>query len=349
MLEAVGTQTLAAAPSATALSSRAVVSYRTVLWTALLSYPFVPSLLSASAGLASSSRALAVTGVLLSYAWSIAAPVTAWFALDAADRAKLNRREHPQVTREAIFAAIAAPWFVLSGVIVGWVHLRGYQVVIWYALLAGLAAARWLPPSKSHLAREQGWQRAHRTSAILLVSFGAAHVGNHLAAVGSLQAHVALQNALRTVYRQPVVEALIVAAALLQVCSGWVIVSRAQLQRANGLRNLQVLAGSFLGMFFLSHLTGVFSGRLQHIDTTFAWATGGPGGLLGNSRSPSFLPYYSLAVLAFGVHAAIAARWTLAPVLGQVRALKVCYALLAVSGAATLAMLLPLCGIHLLQ
>jgi hypothetical protein len=100
-------------------------------------------------------------------------------------------------------------------------------------------------------------------------------------------------------------------------------------------------------MFFLSHLTGVFSGRLQHIDTTFAWATGGPGGLLSNSRSPSFLPYYSLAVLAFGVHAAVAARGTLAGALGQARALKVCHAMLALSGVVTLALLLPLCGVRL--
>jgi succinate dehydrogenase hydrophobic anchor subunit len=347
MLGAVATQTMDAAPSAADLSSRAVNSYRTLLWAGLLSYPFVPALLSVSAGLATSGRAWAVAGVLLSYGWSISAPVAAWFALGAADRVKLNRREHPQVAREAVFAAIAAPWFVLSGVILGWVQLRGYQSAFWYLGLAGLAAAQWLAAPKRELARHQVWQRAHRISAVLLVLFGVAHVGNHLAAVESLQTHVTVQNALRAVYRQPAIEALVVAAALAQVCSGWVIVSRVRLQRANGLRNLQVLAGSFLGMFFLSHLTGVFSGRLQHIDTTFAWATGGPGGLLSNSRSPSFLPYYSLAVLAFGVHAAVAARWTLAGVLGQARALKVCHALLTVSAVVTLALLLPLCGVRL--
>jgi hypothetical protein len=107
------------------------------------------------------------------------------------------------------------------------------------------------------------------------------------------------------------------------------------------------MAGAFLGMFFLSHLTGVSSGRLQHTDTTFAWATGGPNGLLGGPRSPAFLPYYSLAVVAFCVHAAVATRWSLAPLLGQVRALKLCYALLAVSVIASAAILLPLCGVHL--
>src|SRR5215472_13707259 len=109
MLGAVATQTMDAVPSAADLSSRAVNSYRGLLWAGLLSYPFVPALLSASAGLATSGQAWGVAGVLLSYGWSISAPVAAWFALGAADRVKLNRREHPQVAREAVFAAIAAP------------------------------------------------------------------------------------------------------------------------------------------------------------------------------------------------------------------------------------------------
>ncbi|HLK47312.1 MAG TPA: hypothetical protein VKT49_04205 [Bryobacteraceae bacterium] len=289
--------------------------------------------------------AFAALCVVLSYAWAIAAPVAAWLALCEADRVRLNRREHPQLTREAILAAVAAPFYVLSGVVVGWVHLRGLHDVLWYMVLAGVAAARWLAPP-ALLAREERWQRLHRVSAMLLVVFGVAHVGNHLAALDSLQAHVTVQNMLRAVYRQPAIEVLIVIAALVQVGSGWLIVSRARLQRANGLRNLQVLAGAFLGMFFLSHLTGVFSGRLlQNVDTTFAWATSGSGGVL--TKSPAFLPYYSLAVLAFLVHAALAARWTFSGVLGQTRALKLCYGLLALSGAVTIALLLPLCGVRL--
>ena len=336
-------QTFATAALPVDVSSRALVRYRAVLWAALLTYPLTLVSLSRSAGLADS--AIAAAGVALSYVWAIGAPVAAWFALCEADRARLNRREHPQVVREAILAAVAAPFYVLSGVVMGWVHLRNLHDALWYAVLAGVAAARWLPAPKGTLAREERWQRLHRVSAILLVLFGVAHVGNHVAAIDSLQAHVAVQNALRIVYRQPVIETLIVIAALAQAWSGWWIVSRVRLQRSNGLRNLQVLAGAFLGMFFLSHLTGVFSGRLQGVDTTFAWATGGSAGVL--AKAASFLPYYSLAVLAFSVHAAVAARWTLTGVLGPARALKVCYGLLALSGAVTLGLLLPLCGIRL--
>lgn len=347
MLATMQAQTLAAAPSPAAVSSRALVSYRSVLWAALLTYPFVPALLYQSSSLAASSSALAVTSVLLAYAWSITGPVAAWFSLCEADRARLNRRERPQLVREAILAAIGAPFFVLSGVVLRWVRLPGEQAALWYLVLAGVAAARWLPAPQQRLAHEYIWQRIHRISAILLVLFGVAHVGNHLAAVDSLQAHVSVQNALRTVYRWPAIEALIVIAALVQVGTGWVTVARARLQRSNGLRNLQVLAGAYLGMFFLSHLTGVFGGRLQHTDTTFAWATGGAAGLISTPRLGSFLPYYSLAVFAFLVHAATAGRWMLAGPLGESRALKVCYGLLGLSGVVTLALLLPLCGVRL--
>jgi hypothetical protein len=164
---------------------------------------------------------------------------------------------------------------------------------------------------------------------MLLLLFGMVHVTNHVAAVGSLQAHVTLQNWLRTVYRQPVVEALIIMAALSQVVTGLLVVSRVRLQRSTRLRNLQVLAGSFLGMFFISHLTGVFSGRfVQHVDTTFSWR---PAARTGSWRT----------------HAATAGRWTLASALGPSAALKLCYAIIALGIVVTLTLLLPMAGIDL--
>lgn len=342
-------QILRAAPSAAATSSRSLVSTRAVLWVALLTYPAVPAMLYQSRALAESNLFLGVLCLLLSYAWGVSGPVAAWLTLCAADRAKVNRREQPQLAREAILAAIGPPFFVLTGAVLAWFRLAGYQAAVWYALLALVAAARLVPARELQTTPIAALARLHRVSAVLLLIFGVAHVGNHLAAVDSLNAHVAIQNALRLVYRQPVVEALIVIAALSQVWTGWTLVSRAHLQRSNGLRNLQILAGAFLGMFFVSHLTGVFiSGRaIQHVDTTFAWATGGPHGLLANPRSPQFIPYYSLAVLALFLHAAYAGRWMLAPALGQSGALKFCYAIIAAGVIVTLLLLLPMSGVHL--
>jgi len=340
----------AAAPTFVAVSqSRTLVAYRITLWLALLTYPLDPWLLFRSATIGAHSRALAICCVLLSFAWSIAGPVLAWLVLSEADRVPLDRRDHPQLPKEAILAAAGWPFFVLSGAVLAWVHATVYQPALWYALCAAVAASRWLPRAESRPAPGPLFERIHRTSALLLLAFGVAHVANHLAALQSLQAHVSVQTALRTVYRQPVVEALIVLAALLQVGTGASLISRVRLQRSTSLRNLQVLAGAFLGMFFLSHLTGVFiSGRLlQQADTTFAWATGGPQGLLANSRSPQFMPYYLLAVLAFFLHAACAGRWSLASALSAKAALKVCYGIMALGAVISLALLVPMAGFHL--
>ena len=319
------------------------------MWLALLTYPFVPGMMFRSRNLAGASPVLAGLCLLLSYAWAISGPLAGWLMLCAADRERVNRREQPQIAREAILAAIGAPFFVLTSAVLAWFHGNAYQDAIWYALLAGVAAARFLRPLEVGLAVSATTSRFHRASALLLLAFGVAHIGNHLAAVQSLSAHVTVQNALRIVYRQPIIEVVIVIAALLQVWTGWMLISRAGWQRSTRLRNTQVLAGAFLGMFFLSHLTGVFiSGRLvQHADTTFAWATGGPAGLLSNPRSPQMIPYYSLAVLALFLHAGAASRWSLAPAVGQPLAQKIGYAVIVLGMIVTLVLLLPMSGFHL--
>jgi hypothetical protein len=340
-------QTWSTAPSAVQSGSRLAV-YRATLWVALFTYPLVPGLFYRSHNLSSVSPVLAVIGFLLSYGWAVTGPVMAWFLLSEADRVRLNRAEHPQVVREAILAAIGAPFFVFTGAALVWVHMARFQIAIWYVLLAAVAAARWLPATQAVPSARPVIERVHRISAVILLAFGIAHIANHTAALDNLSAHVTVQNFLRTVYRQTPLEILLVIAALSQVWTGSRLVSRARWQQGTGLRNLQVLAGSFLGMFFISHLSGVFiSGRmLGHVDTTFAWATGGPSGLLTNARSPQFVPYYSLAVLAFFLHAACAGRWGLAPTLGKSAALKFCYGVIALGTVVTLLLLLPMSGIR---
>jgi hypothetical protein len=328
--------------------SRLLVSYRTMLWLALLTFPFAPAMIFRSLKLASVSPILAGLCVVLSYCWTVAGPVVGWLALCEADRMKVDRRKHPQIALEAILGAITPPFFTFSAAALGIIHMGKYQVQLWYLLLACLAASRFLPGSRAKATAGAGLKRIHRISAILVVAFSLAHVINHLFALESLNAHQAVQNVLRVAYRQPVIEVLIVLAALVQIVTGGVLIARARYQSSTPLRNLHVLAGCFLAMFFMSHLTGVGMGRfVQKVDTTFAWATGGPRGLLSGPRSGIFFPYYSLSVLALFLHSAGAARWSLARLMGQSAALRLCYAIIALGILATLVLLLPMSGFHL--
>ncbi len=322
--------------------------FRTTLWIALLTFPFAPGMISRSLKLASVSPILAGICALAAYGWTIGPGVMAFLTLCEADRVKVDRRGHPQIALEAMLGAMTPPFFTFSAAALGLLHLAKYQMQIWYVLLAGLAASRFLPVSQAKATIGTGIKRVHRVSSILIGAFGLSHVINHVFALESLKAHVAVQNVLRVVYRQPAIEVLIIATALVQIATGAVIVSRARYQRSTPLRNMHVLAGCFLAMFFLSHLTGVGMGRfVQKVDTTFAWATGGPKGLLAGPRSGLFFPYYSLSILAIFLHIAGGVRWGLARMLGQSAALKLCYILIAIGIVATLLVLLPMSGFHL--
>ncbi len=322
--------------------------YRTTLWLALLTFPFAPGLIFRSVKLASVNPVLAGVCALIAYGWTIAAPIMAFLTLCEADRVKLDRREHPEVALEAILGAMTPPFFTFSAAVLGLMHLVKDQMQIWYVLLACLALSRFLPVSQAKAVAGKGLKRVHRVSSILIGAFALSHVINHMFALESLKTHVAVQNVLRVVYRQPVIEVLIIAAAFVQLVTGAVIIARARHQRSTPLRNLHVLAGCFLAMFFMSHLTGVGMGRfVQKVDTTFAWATGGPKGLLAGARSGIFFPYYSLSVLAIFVHMGGGVRWGLARMLGQSTALKLCYVLIAIGIVATLLLLLPMSGFRL--
>ena len=48
-------------------------------------------------------------------------------------------------------------------------------------------------------------RRVHRASALLLVAFACAHIGNHLWALRGAAAHIELMDGLRLVYRHPLV------------------------------------------------------------------------------------------------------------------------------------------------
>jgi len=63
-------------------------------------------------------------------------------------------------------------------------------------------------------------------------------------------------------------------------------------------------------VYIVSHLIAVFVlGRIfQGVDTTFAWASGAPTGLLLDSWNVRLIPHYSLAVWFVVTHIALGVR-----------------------------------------
>ena len=171
-------------------------------------------------------------------------------------------------------------------------------------------------------------RRLHRGLAVLLGAFLVLHLGNHLAGLWGQAAHGAVQDALRVVYRNPVVEPLLLAAVCFQIGAGLLLLSRRpRLTR-------QSLSGAYLALFLVIHLGAVLAARWQGTETDLAFAAAGlhaplPWPLV-------FAAYYGLAVMAVFAHLSVPLSRH-APTLGR--------AVLVAGGAVALALVALLAGL----
>ncbi len=148
----------------------------------------------------------------------------------------------------------------------------------------------------------------HRASAMALALFLGAHVLGHLAGLAGAAAHQAVLEALRSIYRQPVVEGLLLAGVLFQAGSGLALLWRGWRQRKGVVALAQALSGAYLSLFLMIHVAAVLVARQQGVDTNLQFAAAG-------MHTPPwqwfFGPYYFLAVLALCTHVGCALYWNL--------------------------------------
>lgn len=84
----------------------------------------------------------------------------------------------------------------------------------------------------------------HRASAIALASFLAAHLLGHLAGLAGAAAHQSVLEALRLVYRQPLVEGVLLGCLLFQMGSGLALLWRGRGRRRGGVAWMQAISGA---------------------------------------------------------------------------------------------------------
>jgi succinate dehydrogenase/fumarate reductase cytochrome b subunit len=140
-------------------------------------------------------------------------------------------------------------------------------------------------------------KRLHYVTGILLAVFVSAHLLNHLSSLYGPERHIALMQTLRSVYRHPVVETLLLGAVAVQIVSGWRLFRATRHTATTFFAKLQRWTGLYLAIFFLIHLSAVLGGRLVlHLDTNFYF---GVAGLNTFPFNLFFVPYYGLAILSF--------------------------------------------------
>ena len=89
-------------------------------------------------------------------------------------------------------------------------------------------------------------RKLHRLSALFIAAFACLHLANHLAGLRGVEAHIEFMRSARLVYRQPIVEFLLLLAIALQICSGLALIIRGWKRRYGVMRWLQAGSGAYL-------------------------------------------------------------------------------------------------------
>jgi hypothetical protein len=199
----------------------------------------------------------------------------------------LGRVRDPSSRRARMTAHLAVaspPLFTLIGVAFYLMGVPNGDYVLWgltWIPLAVLtvAGSRTSAATKSepHRLASPALRTAHRISAVtILVIFLMPHIANHLTAIWSVDAHIAVMRVLRHIYRAELTQPLLVVLLIFQIASGLVLWRGRMTVDADLFGTLQTAAGVYLAIYLVSHMIAVFVlGRIvMKVDTDFLFATG---------------------------------------------------------------------------
>jgi hypothetical protein len=114
--------------------------------------------------------------------------------------------------------------------------------------------------------------------------------------------HIQTMNTLRKIYRNPLVESVLILGILSQIFSGIKMIMLSKATKPSFFELTQKWSGIYMVFFFCVHLSAIFVGRyIFQIDTNFYF---GVAGLNSFPQNLFFIPYYGLAIISFFAHVA---------------------------------------------
>lgn len=147
----------------------------------------------------------------------------------------------------------------------------------------------------------------HRMLAAPILTFITIHMINHIVSIAGVDSHIAFMKLFRTLYRNSIVETVILFCLLTQIGIGLYFVFKPINKRHDLFSRAQRLSGLYLAFFVLVHVGAVLNGRYNlNLDTNFYFAS---AGMYIGQLKYFFIPYYFLAVVAVFTHVACFARW----------------------------------------
>ena len=190
---------------------------------------------------------------------------------------------------------------------------------------------------------------AHGVSAIaILLLFVGPHIGNHLAGFWNGSVHIEIMNAARHVYRDDIVQPILLALIGFQILSGTALVRRRMRMPSDFLGTMQTMSGVYVGVYFLAHMTAVFAPRYAEIDTNWAWLTRPNDSLLASLFKLRLIAHYWAGPIAIVAHVACGLRWVLLQRdVSPAAADRIAWALIATGFVASSIILLALLNVHI--
>lgn len=259
--------------------------------------------------------------------------------------------------RAAHLSVAAPPLFTLTGVVLAIFNVPGLGILPWTVAwivifgILGFLHRHGAPTSLIAFAPSPGLRVAHGISAaLIIVLFLALHLANHMVGLWTPDAHKAVMNALRSWYRAPWVQPLVVLTVLFQLGSGLALLRHRMISYTDAFGTLQTMAGTYLAAFLASHLTAVFilARWKGGTDTNWDWAVGNPEGLFADPWNVRLIPHYVIAVAAVVAHAACGLRVVfLANGVGEARAGALARAIVSVGILLAVTIMAGMLGLHL--
>jgi hypothetical protein len=153
---------------------------------------------------------------------------------------------------------------------------------------------------------------AHGISAIaILLLFVGPHIVNHMTGFWNGPAHIAVMNAARRVYRDDIIQPLLLALIGFQILSGTALVRRRIRMPNDFLGTVQTMAGVYVGVYFLAHMTAVFAARYAGTDTNWSWLTRPNDSMLVSLSNLRLVAHYWVGPIAIIAHLACGLRMVL--------------------------------------
>jgi hypothetical protein len=151
----------------------------------------------------------------------------------------------------------------------------------------------------------QPWVKTHRILALLLGVFILSHLGIHLTALGGADMHIKVLSNVQPLYRNWIVEPLLIVAIIAQIFIGSKLLWRRWKQpQKTAWGWAQILSGIYIAIFLSIHSSAALITRyIIGLDTNFYWAS---ATLNIAPLQYFFTPYYFFGVFSIFVHLAAA-------------------------------------------